>query len=233
MKKLAAFFAMCALITMPVNAACSYTEKAEANTKAANIKINYEVVEDKQESDMGTSINEYFKISILNVTKELYVVVSNDVTNDKVTYTFDDAKDGVITFNWDNIETVTNFTFTIYASNQTPCYNEELKTIRKQTPRFNDFSNRAICDGMEDFYLCQKYTNIAEIDESMFIEKVASFKDGKITEEGKDAETEKKGNSIISFLRKNRWYIIGGLLVIATGSGVAIVIRNRKYREVK
>ena len=86
---------------------------------------------------------------------------------------------------------------------------------------------------MEDFYLCQKYTNIKEIDESMFIEKVASFKDGKITEEGKDAEKEKKGNSIISFLRKNRWYIIGGLLVIATASGVAIVIRNKKYREVK
>lgn len=233
MKKLAAFLILLMVYTMPVNAACTYTEKAEANTKAANVKVNYEVVEDKQETEFGTSVNEYFKISILNITKEIYVVVTNDVTNEEVTYTYENSEDGIVTFNWENTENITNFTFKIYASNETPCYNEELKTIRKQTPRYNDFSNRAICEDMEDFYLCEKYTNIAEIDEKMFIDKVASFKDGKITEEGKEKTEENKENKVISIIKEYKWYLIGAGVVIVVGTGVVIVVKKRRGEKVK
>lgn len=233
MKKILTLLMVIGIGVMRVNAVCNYTDKAAANKKAANVKLNYEVVEDKQESDDGTvSINEYFKMSILNVTEDLYVTVTNDVTNTTNTYRYSDAKDGVITFNWDNNEVVTNFTMKVYGSDKSPCQEEELRTIRKQTPRYNDFANRAICQDMKDFYLCEKYTTVENIDESMFINKVSDYAEGKIDEEGESKE-EKKDKNLLYYLNEYKWYIIGCLLVIAVGSGIAIVIRNKKYREVK
>ncbi len=231
MKKFATLLIIAFLSVMHVNAECSYTDKADANTKAANVKVDYEIVEDKQEYEEGTAIDEYFKITILNITEELYVVVKNDVTNEEFRYNYEDTKDGEVTFNWTNTESVTNFTFTIYASSQTVCKDEQLKIINKQTPRYNDFYNRAICENMKDFYLCQKYTNIAEIDESMFIDKVEGFMDGKIDEKGETTENKKEENSFLKFLKENKWYIIGGLVVVAAGATGAIIIGNKKRGE--
>ena len=233
MKKILTILMMICIGIMPVHAACNYTDKAAANKKAANVKLDYEVVEDKQEYEDGTiSVNEYFKMSILNVTEDLYVTVTNDITNTTNTYRYSDVKDGVITFNWDNNEVVTNFTMKVYGSDSSPCKDEELRTIRKQTPRYNDFANRAICQDMKDFYLCQKYTTVENIDESMFINKVEDYSEGKIDEEG-ESQDNKKDKNLLYYLNEYKWYIMGGLLVIAAGSGVAIVIRNKKYREVK
>lgn len=233
MKKMLTLLLMLGIGVMPVKAVCNYTDKAAANKKAANVKLDYEVVEDTKEYDDGTiSINEYFKMTILNVTEDLYVTVTNDVTNTTNTYRYSDAKDGVITFNWDNNEVVTNFTMKVYGSDESPCKDEELRTIRKQTPRYNDFANRAICEDMKDFYLCEKYTTVENIDESMFINKVEDYAEGKIDDNGESTE-EKKDKNLLYYLNEYKWYIMGGLLVIAVGSGIAIVIRNKKYREVK
>ena len=233
MKKMLTLLLMLGIGVMPVNAACNYTDKAAANKKAANVKLDYEVVEDTQEYDDGTiSVSEYFKMTILNVTEDLYVTVTNDVTNTTNTYRYSDVKDGVITFNWDNNEVITNFTMKVYGSDSSPCKDEELRTIRKQTPRYNDFANRAICEDMKDFYLCEKYTTVENIDESMFINKVTDYAEGKIDDNGENKD-DKKDKNILYYLNEYKWYIMGGLLVIALGSGIAIVIRNKKYREVK
>ena len=206
MKKILTLLLMLGIGIMPVNAVCNYTDKAAANKKAANVKLDYEVVEDKKEYEDGTiSINEYFKMTILNVTEDLYVTVTNDVTNTTNTYRYSDAKDGVITFNWDNNEVVTNFTMKVYGAESSPCKDEELRTIRKQTPRYNDFANRAICEDMKDFYLCEKYTTVENIDESMFINKVSDYAEGKIDEEGESKE--EKDKNFLYYLNEYKWYI--------------------------
>ena len=228
MKKIMSFLLMLMILTMPVKAEeCSYTAKADAMKKAANVKMDYEIVEDKQEFDEGTAINEHFKITILNVTEDLYISVTNDVTNETKTYTYNDAKDGIITFDWENIESVTNFVVKVYA-NKEPCYGEELKTIRKQTPRYNDFYNRAICaeEDMKDFYLCEKYTTVKEIDESMFIKKVDTFMDGKIDEQGNETENTKNKETLQDKIAKYKYFIIGGSIVLVA-IGVTIVVKKR------
>ena len=231
MKKIITLLLMLILIVVPVKAEeCSYTAKADAMKKADNVKVDYEVVEDKQEYEDGsTSTDEYFKISILNVTEDLYVEVSNDVTSEILTYNFDDAKDGVITFDWKENEVVTNFIIKVYASYQTPCEGTELKTIRKQTPRYNDYYNRAICleEDMKDFYLCEKYTNLKEIDESMFITKIDSFMDGKIDETGKSTEEVKKEETFQDKLEKYKYFIFGGIIILVLGTTTVVVVRKR------
>ena len=71
MKKIVTLLLMLILIVVPVKAEeCSYTAKADAMKKAANVKVDYEVVEDTEKYEDGsTSTDEYFKISILNVTE--------------------------------------------------------------------------------------------------------------------------------------------------------------------
>ena len=85
MKKLAIFLITGLLLfTINVKAAsnCSYQEQAELNSKAANVKVSYEVVEET----IGTEdfyVNSFFKISITNVSEEFYVVVQNSYEKNK------------------------------------------------------------------------------------------------------------------------------------------------------
>ena len=51
MKKIFTLLMMVFIGVMPVKAVCNYTDKAAANKKAANVKLDYEVVEDKPEFD--------------------------------------------------------------------------------------------------------------------------------------------------------------------------------------
>ena len=114
-------------------AECSYSEQAELNRKAGNVKINYEVITEKQEFDDMTVDVEKFKISILNVTEELYVAVSNDRGLKEKVYYDTDAKDGEISFVWDDTSEVANFTVDVYASSQTNCASQKLTTVHKKT----------------------------------------------------------------------------------------------------
>lgn len=229
MKKIVTLLLMLILIVVPVKAEeCSYTAKADAMKKAANVKVDYEVVEEKQEYEEGSTTNEYFKITILNISKEIYVEVSNDVNNQSRTYTYDDTDNGIITFNWEENEVKTNFTIKVYASDYSNCKGDLLKTIKFTTPHYNDFYNRAICADMTDFYLCQKYISTDNVDESMFISKIDSFKKGEINNEGEEQPNKKEEKG---FFAKYKWYIIGTLGVVIVVATTLTIIDIKKQRE--
>ena len=52
----------------------------------------------------------YFKVSIINISENFYVEISNDYNRDKLVYQYKDTQDGVITFDWKNLDKVTTFT---------------------------------------------------------------------------------------------------------------------------
>ena len=216
------------LFTSNVEAACTNKEKLDVGAKAANIKHNYEIVQDTEQAEDGESTDEYFKITILNISKEIYVEVSNDVNNQSRTYTYDDTDNGIITFNWEENEVKTNFTIKVYASDYSNCKGDLLKTIKFTTPHYNDFYNRAICADMTDFYLCQKYISTDNVDESMFISKIDSFKKGEINNEGEEQPNKKEEKG---FFAKYKWYIIGTLGVVIVVATTLTIIDIKKQRE--
>ena len=65
----------------------------------------------------------------------------------------------------------------------------------------------------------------------VFIDKVESFMNGKIDEKGETTEKKKDENAFLKFLKENKWYIVGGLVVIAAGATGAIIIGNKKRGE--
>jgi len=236
MKKILTFLIVMFLFNINVSAAslCSYQEQTELNSKAANIKVSYEIVEETIEFEDGESSMKLFKIEILNVTDEFYVLIKNDVTKDEKIYYSSDAKDGVITFDWDYAETVTNFTIQVYTTNNTNCAEEKYKTFYLTTPRYNEFYNIETCQELTDFYLCQEYVTFGEISREKFLTQINNYKNGDVNNEGENPvePTEPKVvDKIFEFIDNNKLYIISGFLVItAIGFGIYRV-RTKKQRE--
>ena len=81
MKLFLVFIVSLFLFNINVSAAssCSYSEQAELNSKAANIKVSYETAIEGLTYEDGESQVEYFKISILNGPEEFYIGVKNSL----------------------------------------------------------------------------------------------------------------------------------------------------------
>lgn len=223
---------------------CDVSEIAELNREVVNIKGNYEEAEgvlDPSEYVIPDTIigtpeesefvgkYDYFKISIMNLNEKFYIEVTNDYNKDKLTFNYNDSKDGVVTFDWKNIDEITKFTVKIYASDKTGCRGELYRTYTITTPRINVYHGRAICEGIEEYYLCQKYVNYDEVDYNTFMERTSNYIKS-LEEKNKsdeDSWLDKTGN----FVSEHKTaFIIGavGLIIVA---GVVVAVIMKKHRS--
>ncbi len=219
--------------------ACDVNEEASLKQKAANITANYEVVSNLVTDGEDEGIEEYFNISIYNLSEEFYVVVKRDKKEteeeerivNKV-YNYSDTQNGVLTFKWENNEEVTNWTIEVYSSNKTSCTGESYKKLYLTTPHFNNFSYLAMCDDLEEFYLCKRYVTFDEIDSETFYKKLESFQAGKINDKGEETKSKTTFfDNVFKFIDENKWIIIGvgaGIVAIITP---VVVIKKRKSRK--
>ena len=242
MKKIITLFVIMFLINIKVSAAslCSYKEQTEFNGKAANVKATYEIKERTIQSEWIEGeieeilIGYYFNISITNVTDELYVVVKNNLNNEEKIFTSKDAKNGLINFEWDSVEEITNFTIQVYTSEKTNCPDERFKTIYLTTPRYNDFSERSICMEYTEFSLCQKFVTFSEVDDTRFVNELDKYKkeEEKNNENIEDKPTQNpEDNKFIDFINDYKWYFISGVAVVSIASFVIYRVKTKKQRE--
>ncbi len=236
MKKILSFLVVMFLFNINVSAAslCDYTEQSELNSKAANVKVSYDIVDSKVTFEDGNADIRIFRIQILNVTEDFYVVVKNDINKEEKTYYSTDAVDGVISFDWDYAETVTNFTIQVYTTNKTNCADEKYKTFYLTTPRYNEYSNIETCQELTDFYLCQEFVTFADISRDKFISQLESYRNGEVNNKGEEQEENENPtitDKIFEFIDDNKWYIIGGLSVIIIASFVIHRVKTKKQRE--
>lgn len=233
MKKLLIFLGIFFSFTINVNAAslCSYKEQVTLNQKAANVKANYEVATiTRQFEDAAVDI-EVFRISIINMTEDFYVEVSNNIDNTKWDFDYDDTDDGIVSFDWDS-EEMTAFTFKVYTSSKTGCPDEVIKTIPLTTPRYNKYSNMAICDDIPEFSLCQRYVTTKEISQEDFLEKVDEYRTGEIDKNGN--ELNKNQNvltNVLNFIKEYKWIFVSVLLVCFLIGGYFAVKKIKKIRN--
>lgn len=236
MKKILSFLVVMFLFNINVSAAslCDYTEQSELNSKAANVKVSYDIVDSKVTFEDGDADIRIFRIQILNVTEDFYVIVKNDINKEEKTYYSTDAVDGVISFDWDYAETVTNFTIQVYTTNKTNCADEKYKTFYLTTPRYNEYYNIETCQELTDFYLCQEFVTFAEVSRDKFISQLESYRNGDVNNKGEEQEENENPtitDKIFEFIDNNKWYIIGGLSVIIIASFVIHRVKTKKQRE--
>lgn len=236
MKKILSILVVMFLFNINVSAAslCDYTEQSELNSKAANVKVSYDIVDNTLTFEDGVSLNKIFRIQILNVTEDFYVIVKNDINKEEKTYYSTDAVDGVISFDWDYAETVTNFTIQVYTTNKTNCADEKYKTFYLTTPRYNNYYNIETCQELTDFYLCQEFVTFAEVSRDKFISQLESYRNGEVNNKGEEQEENENPtitDKIFEFIDNNKWYIIGGLSGIIIVSFVIHRVKTKKQRE--
>ncbi len=216
---------------------CSYQEQASLNNIASQIKASYEVKEgvldqntyglpdvliDDEENYQATY--HYFEVSILNITEETYVIISNDIDNTKYTVGYSDTTDGIFHFDWKNLSNVTSIMIEVYSSDKTACANEKYRVFYLKLPKSNAYYNSPLCEGNESFYLCKEFIASNEPDFKTFETKINDYKAGRISDAG-----EEKAVSSNSIIKDHIVEIIVGGIVIV---GVIFVITLNKKRSV-
>lgn len=250
MKKLKAFvFALLLffLSTNSVFAVCDATESNTLNSLAANVRASYEIVQlesdedvsfpdgiTEEEADDFVFYRRYFRIHINNITEELYVVVTNETTDESTTYTYADAVDGTITIDALVTTQIMNYTIEIYSSSATNCANTKLYTTYLTTPKSNPYSSNAMCEGIEEFYLCHEYLSV-DTDYSYYdlVEMMASYRDGHIDEDGDEIVEEpvEEETGFGDFLKENIAVVIIVVVVIIAAGGLITFVVIKKQRS--
>jgi hypothetical protein len=234
------------LVAKDVNAtsSCSYEDQANLNSTSANVKLNYnvetELVDKSQyivpDSIAGTEEEStyelstyYFKVSVLNVTDKIYVVIKNNQDNNQIRINYGDTTDGSYSFNWTNLENVTNLTANIYSSASTSCPDELYQTMYLTLPRYNENQFDDICNNYPDYYLCQKFVTYDSISYDDFLSKMNSY-DNQQTE----SETNQENTNltvwqkILNFISNNKVYFIAGIVIVLMGATTVIILKKRR-----
>ena len=221
-------------------ATCGYEEQAKLNNEIGKVVVNYEIKEavvpdapipdaiiGTEEADNYVATTEIIQVNILNITENIYVEVANDYNDDILIFNYNDTVDGVVSFDWIDVDTVVNLTVTIKASDKTGCANSELWIIKKTLPRYNDYSDYSVCTIVPDYYLCQRYVTFSKIDFFDFWDKVN--REVEKTETLEEEKNKSWWDKTIDFLDKYKViFITGGVILVGTTS---IILVTKKVRR--
>ncbi|MDE5540013.1 MAG: hypothetical protein K2J20_05960 [Bacilli bacterium] len=232
--------------THTVSAVCSAEELNRLNALGVNVHVSYEEARGEmapgtysppeglspEEIENYVAYYNYFKIYISNLTEDIYVKVYDDVTEKTRTYTYASSDNGTLSLEWDELRTIVNYTITVYSSNKTGCPDTKLSTLYLTTPRYNDYSEWSICEGIEEYYLCYKYLSVDEVSENEFYNLAAKYKEAKEKKQTEDDEKEKnKDKGFLGFLKTNSIVVIITIIVVIAAGGAITVIIVKKRRS--
>ncbi len=235
-----------ALIITPIDtkaaSTCSYKEQAELNEIANHVKANYEIVDIfdgmtlnfENGTGIATEEESYikgFKISLLNITDDIYVTVSNDYNSEVRTFYKKDTVDGVASFESKISDVFVNYQIEVH-SNKYTCIGEVYSKISLRTPVFNPYSNLEVCENNSSFYYCQQFISSENISSNEFYERLGKFKVEKEDERKEEERSQTIVEKIKQFYIKNK-LVIYAVIIVVIVSGVAttvILIKKRRSR---
>ncbi len=210
------------IIPVQADSRCSLNEQLELNQLVNNIKISYETKQDiVQYTDMDAE-RIFFQIDILNITDDVYLKITNDFNNEEIIYNYADTEDGLITFNWFDIDSVVNFKVEVYSSVNSACPGELYRTISLKLPRYNYFYDYEICNDYKDFSLCQQFVFFNDIDEKDFNEQLNKYK-ASLNKE--DTENKPNGNITNNYNSNLKVAFYTFLIIIAIVLIIIIIVK--------
>jgi hypothetical protein len=144
----------------------------------------------------------YFEVTFSNFHPEL--VLNNNSNADKYYPT-----DNKLVL--EKLEDGKSYSYTIL-TDETMCLDKSLRNIYINLPKYNYFSELAICDGVEDFDLCKKW-NSNTLSSEEFVKKVQAYKDSLKEEEPKE-EDPITDNLILKFYLDYYYVILPSFIAI-------------------
>ena len=210
--------------------ACSTTDLNNLRQEAANVKATYIPNEVTDDDGAGRNV---LDLKVYNVTPKMvlqYTYSGKGIKDGNFVRTSSDVgKDGAITVRQSSYGMVITYVIKVLA-NYGSCTGQTLKTIRVSLPIFNYYSLLDVCDGIQDYYLCQPYV-MTEYTGADFFDKVESYKAKML--ENNAIETDDDNNSIMtaafSGVKKYKYVIVGA--IVAIGVVATVLILKRKKSE--
>jgi len=228
MKKVFSFLLIVSLslvFKINVNAldtACTQAEQLRLRQVASLTSFKYDLV------DYGYAI--FFDVTISGFTSDMYAIVPDE--NYKFSYV-----EGTNTSKAVDFIPGETYKLEFYATAATKCPGVKIITKYLQIPPYNYYSENPICDGHEDYILCQKYTNLYKSikSEEDFVARVQQYIDSLEDDSSKD--NQKDDDKQISFLESTilflgKYYMYIFIPIIVVGTAGIIVIQRQKRRSI-
>lgn len=194
----------CVLLFMPfiVSAGkCSYSEIADLKKIASNITSKYEYVENEEVT---------FNITLANLSKKIYVV------EDKTRYDYVDNE--IVITGYESGKKVKYYVYSV------DCDKVLLNTIIINLPYYNEYYQDSLCNGIENYQLCQKWANV-EMDYATFVNKVTKYKESLKRNDDNISDDINEKSILLELLLK--YYYIPLILIIIV-CGIKIYIINKQ-----
>lgn len=215
---------------------CTYQQRAEMNSYAAQVKATYEIKTGILDSNMYLEAiddikYDYLESSVYNLSENLYLIIKNNLNEDEIKVNYTDTNDGSYTFKWSNEDEIVVYSIEIYSSENTNCPNEKLKVISLKIPKRNPYANLAICQDTKDLNLCQPYILFNEPTSDELISKIEAYKKGEIDSNSTEIPKEEK-NNLKTFIKNNKIAIIttSSVIVVIIIVGIVLVTTKKKRK---
>lgn len=203
-KKIFLFISILIITIFKINveaATCTQQEKNELKQEAKNLEII--PVLDSEEDPLHIH---FYGVNFTNLSDKFYILDSYGTRYEKSSTHTNETVYG-------QYSPGSVVTFKIYGAIGKTCGFEHLATIRVTFEYYNDYYLSELCEGIEEFSLCQRnYSGTIESEE-YFIEQVNKYKDS--LKEKEPEEKEKTiTETITKFIKDNPIVIIVSVLVL-------------------
>ena len=111
---------------------------------------------------------------------------------------------------------------------------DTLKTFVLELPKYNQYADDPLCEGIDEFVLCQP-TYEKEIDYDTFVSRVNTYKRTKSKENIKEKDKSKENNVLIEYIKENlvKIVIILTFIVLLTITIIVTLNSARKSRRLE
>ncbi len=220
---------------------CSLERQVELDKNAGLIKVSYK--EEKELLDSSeyvvpeTVIDEenfevwynYFSIDFINITSDYYVILENNVNDEKITINYNDLdSNGKYSYDWKDLSKVTTFTAKVYTSENVECSDEVVRTLYLTVPKYNIYHAMDVCEEYKEESICAKYITYENFNVAAFDKKMEAIINDSLEETKKE---EKATNKVFEFLKQNKTIISISTGVLIIGVAFVVVILKRRNIE--
>lgn len=183
----------------------------------------------KEEMDHFKEIEDQYKVTY-EFNKETKDYTLKMYVAEPQNYLFATYKDGNIKCNKVNeyerlCNNIPPGEYELYIIGISETCKEELKTIKIKLDQYNPYSEDSLCNGIEEFVLCQP-TYGKEIDYDSFVSRVNTYKKTKQEEQQANNNENNKDNKVLNYIKANLFNII--IITIFTISIIATIIMSAK-----
>lgn len=202
------------LFIAKVDAACSYEESSRLQKFLNNIQVSYDYEEKNNIS---------FKVTFTNIPKDLYLV--NSFTGQIIAHTGETLGEYVE----QNLSSGQDIRYIAYG-NRGECKDELIGIKYVSLPYYNKYYDDPLCEGIEEYSLCQKWTTHSLTSYEKFSSEIKTYKESLKKEPIIRPEEEKTLGMFDYFTTFLLKYYYGFLITIIIICSIAIYYLNKKNK---